>query len=317
MARVLLTSKLFDPALDHLSDHELVIPRPEGSMSTEEIVQSAREADAIICQLTDRIGEEVLAGAPRARVVATVSVGYDNVDVAAATRAGVVVCNTPGVLAETTADLAFALILAASRVLSDSERDLRQGGWKKWELDGYLGRDVYGATLGLIGYGRIGQAVARRAEGFSMRVIHTDLAPTGQPGYLDEVDDLLAEADVVSVHVPLTPDTRHLIDARRLALMKPSAVLVNTARGPVVDEEALAAALESGALFAAGIDVYEQEPKVHPRLLAAPRTVLLPHIGSASFSTRLAMANLATAAVAEVLAGGRPANTVNPEVYDN
>ncbi len=248
--------------------------------------------------------------------MATVSVGYDNIDVAAATRAGVVVCNTPGVLAETTADLAFALILAASRVLSDSERDLRRGGWKRWELDGYLGRDVYGATLGLVGYGRIGQAVARRAEGFSMRVIHTDLAPTGLPGYVETLDDLLAEADVVSVHVPLTPETRHLIDARRLALMKPTAVLVNTARGPVVDEEALAAALESGSLFAAGIDVYEQEPNVHPRLLGAPRAVLLPHIGSASSATRLAMANLATSAVADVLAGGRPPNTVNPEVFD-
>jgi glyoxylate reductase len=316
MARILLTSKLFDPALDHLSAHELVMPKPEGSMTTEEIVQAAGDVDAIICQLTDRIGDEVILGAPLARVVATVSVGYDNIDVAAATRAGVVVCNTPGVLAETTADLAFALILAASRVLSDSERDLRQGGWKRWELDGYLGRDVYGATLGLVGYGRIGQAVARRAEGFSMRVIHTDLAPTGLPGYVETLDDLLAEADVVSVHVPLTPETRHLIDARRLALMKPTAVLVNTARGPVVDEEALAAALESGSLFAAGIDVYEQEPNVHPRLLGAPRAVLLPHIGSASSATRLAMANLATSAVADVLAGGRPPNTVNPEVFD-
>jgi glyoxylate reductase len=221
------------------------------------------------------------------------------------------------VLAETTADLAFALILAASRVLSDSERDLRQGGYKKWELDGYLGQDVYGATLGLVGYGRIGQAVATRAEGFSMRVIHHDMAPTGLPGFVEDLDELLSQADVVSLHVPLTPETRHLIDARRLALMKPTAVLVNTARGPVVDEEALGAALESGQIFAAGIDVYENEPAVHPGLLAAPRAVLVPHVGSASFATRLAMAKLATAAVAEVLAGGHPANTVNPSVYEN
>jgi glyoxylate reductase len=221
------------------------------------------------------------------------------------------------VLAETTADLAFALILAASRVMSDSERDLRQGGYKKWELDGYLGQDVYGATLGLIGYGRIGQAVAKRAEGFSMRVIHHDLSPTGLAGYVEDLDELVSEADVVSLHVPLTPETHHLIDARRLALMKPTAVLVNTARGPVVDEEALGASLESGQLFAAGIDVYEHEPTVHPRLLAAPRAVLLPHIGSASFATRLAMAQLATTAVAQVLAGGWPPNTVNPEVFDS
>jgi glyoxylate reductase len=316
MARILLTSKLFDDALGALQDHELVLPKPEGSMTTDEIIQSAGDVEAIVCQLTDRIGEAVLASAPRLEVVATVSVGYDNVDVAAATRAGIPVCNTPGVLAETTADLAFALILSASRVLSDSERDLRRGNWKKWELDGYLGRDVYGATLGLVGYGRIGQAVARRAEGFSMRVIHHDLAPTGLPGYLADLDELLREADVVSLHVPLTPETHHLIDARRLAVMKPTAVLVNTARGPVVDEEALGAALESGRLFAAGVDVYEHEPTVHPRLLAAPRAVLLPHIGSASFATRLAMAKLATSAVAEVLSGGRPPNTVNPDVFD-
>jgi glyoxylate reductase len=316
MARILLTSKLFDDALGALQDHELVLPKPEGSMTTDEIIQSAGDVEAIVCQLTDRIGEAVLASAPRLEVVATVSVGYDNVDVAAATRAGIPVCNTPGVLAETTADLAFALILSASRVLSDSERDLRRGNWKKWELDGYLGRDVYGATLGLVGYGRIGQAVARRAEGFSMRVIHHDLAPTGLPGYLADLDELLREADVVSLHVPLTPETHHLIDARRLAVMKPTAVLVNTARGPVVDEEALGAALESGRLFAAGVDVYEHEPTVHPRLLAAPRAVLLPHIGSASFASRLAMAKLATSAVAEVLSGGRPPNTVNPDVFD-
>jgi glyoxylate reductase len=317
MARILFTSQLFQPALESLAGHELVLPKPEGSMSTEEIIASAQGADAIICQLTDRIGETVLAAVPGLKVVATVSVGYDNVDVQAATRAGIPVCNTPGVLAETTADLAFALILAASRVLSDSERDLRQGGYKKWELDGYLGQDVYGATLGLVGYGRIGQAVATRAEGFSMRVIHHDMAPTGLPGFVEDLDELLSQADVVSLHVPLTPETRHLIDARRLALMKPTAVLVNTARGPVVDEEALGAALESGQIFAAGIDVYENEPAVHPGLLAAPRAVLVPHVGSASFATRLAMAKLATAAVAEVLAGGHPANTVNPSVYEN
>lgn len=316
MARILLTSQLFDESLGVLSQHELDIPKPEGSMTAEEIAQSAHDVEAIICQLTDRIGEAIFTAAPHLEVVATVSVGFDNVDVAAATRAGVPVCNTPGVLAETTADLAFALILSASRGLSDSERNLRQGNWKKWELNGYLGQDVYGATLGLVGYGRIGQAVARRAEGFSMRVIHHDLAPTGMPGYVSDLDELLQQADVVSLHVPLTPETHHLIDARRLAMMKPTAVLVNTARGPVVDEEALGAALEAGKLFAAGIDVYEHEPNVHPRLLAAPRAVLLPHIGSASFATRLAMAKLATSAVAEVLAGGRPQNTVNPQVFD-
>ncbi|HLN06018.1 MAG TPA: D-glycerate dehydrogenase [Acidimicrobiales bacterium] len=315
MARVLLTSKLPEDALDPLASHLLVLPRSDDAMTASELADAARDVDAIVCQLTDRIPAPLFAAARRLLVVATVSVGYDNVDVVAATDAGVAVCNTPGVLDDTTADLAFALILAASRQLSQAERDLRQGAWTEWRFNGYLGHDVHGATLGLVGYGRIAQAVARRAEGFSMRVLHHSRRPTGVEGYVTELDDLLRSSDVVSLHVPLTAETRHLIDARRLALFKPTAVLVNTARGPVVDEEALAGALEASQLFAAGLDVYEHEPMVHPRLLAAPRTVLLPHIGSASFSTRAAMAHLATTAVAEVLAGRRPPNTVNPEVF--
>jgi glyoxylate reductase len=175
----------------------------------------------------------------------------------------------------------------------------------------YLGRDVHGATLGVVGYGRIGRAVARRAAGFDMRVLHHARTPTGEPGYVADVDELLSAADIVSLHVPLNDATRHLIDRRRLELMKPTAVLVNTARGPVVDEEALAEALESGRLFAAGLDVFEAEPKVHPRLLAAPRTVLLPHIGSASVATRTRMAQVAAEGVRAALAGSSPKNRVN------
>jgi glyoxylate reductase len=316
MARILITSRLPDDALDPIVGHELMMPEPGKHLTTDEIAHSVRDVDAIVCHLKDRIDAAVFALASRLAVVATVSVGYDNVDIDAATRSGVAVCHTPGVLDDTTADLAFALILAASRLLSDSERDLRTGGWTDWQFDAYLGRDVYGATLGLVGYGRIARAVARRAEGFSMRVLHHARRPTGLQGCVIELDGLLPMADVVSLHVPLTSETLHLIDARRLALMKPTAVLVNTSRGPVVDEEALCAALESGRLFAAGLDVYENEPSVNPRLLAAPRTVLLPHVGSASFATRLAMARLATTAAAEVLAGGRPPNTVNPAVYE-
>ncbi|MGA2803132.1 MAG: D-glycerate dehydrogenase [Acidimicrobiales bacterium] len=316
MARILVTSPLPDGAFGPLADHELTAPEPGRSLTTEEIAEASRDVDAIVCQLKDRISEAVFAAAPRLKVVATVSVGYDNVDIGAATRAGVAVCHTPGVLDDTVADLAFALILSSSRLLSESERDLRAGGWTGAHFDGYLGRDVHGATLGLVGYGRIARAVARRAEGFSMRVLHHARRPTGLEGCVTELDDLLAMADVVSLHVPLTEYTHHLIDARRIALMKPTAVLVNTSRGPVVDEEALAAALESGRLFAAGLDVYEKEPAVHPRLLAAPRTVLLPHVASATFATRLAMARLAAAGAAEVLAGRRPPNTVNPEVFD-
>jgi glyoxylate reductase len=214
------------------------------------------------------------------------------------------------VLDETTADLAFTLILAASRLAHDAEDDLRTGRWKGWGITRYLGRDVHGATLGLVGFGRIGRAVARRAQGFDMEVLHHTRRDSGMPGYVADLDELLARADVVSLHVPGGEATRQLIDARRLALMPAHAVLVNTARGTVVDEAALAAALHAGRLFAAGIDVYEREPEIHPDLLTAPRTVLLPHVGSASQATRTRMAQLATAAVATVLDGGIPPNVV-------
>jgi len=268
---------------------------------------------AILALGNDRIDAGLLdAAGPGLRVVSLASMGFDGVDQRAAAERGVVVTHTPGVLAETTADLAFALILAAARLTSTAESDLRRGLWPGWGIGQYLGHDVHGAVLGVVGWGRIGQAVARRATGFDMTVLHHARRPTGAPGYIADLDDLLAAADIVSLHVPLGPQTHHLIDERRLALMKPTAVLVNTARGPVVDEPALAAALRSGALFAAGLDVYEQEPAVHPDLLAAPRTVLLPHIGSATVETRTAMARLAARGVVTALAGGIPANAVSP-----
>jgi lactate dehydrogenase-like 2-hydroxyacid dehydrogenase len=247
-------------------------------------------------------------------VVANVAVGFDNVDVAAATAAGIVVTNTPGVLTDTTADIAWSLILAAARRTSEAERALRTGQWTEFRFDGWLGQDVTGATLGIVGYGRIGQAVAARAAGFGMVVLHHSRRETGAPGFVASLDELLARADIVSLHAPLTAETRHLIGAAELARMKPTAVLVNTARGPMVDEEALADALEAGRLFAAGLDVYVGEPAVNPRLLAAPRTVLYPHIGSASVATRLRMARMAAGNVAAVLAGRPAPNPVNPEV---
>jgi glyoxylate reductase len=315
LSRVLVTRELPPGGLDPLVEagHELV-QRPDDTPFTHaELTAAVADADALVCVLSDRIDAEVLAaGAPRLKVVASVAVGYDNIDVGAAVQCGVAVCNTPGVLDETTADLAFLLILAASRLASDAEADLRAGRWHRWGINQYLGRDVHGAILGLVGFGRIGQAVARRAAGFGMEVRHHTRTDTGLPGWVPDLDTLLREADVVSLHVPLSDDTRHLIDARRLAFMKRDAVLVNTARGPVVDEEALAAALEAGALLAAGLDVYEHEPDVHPRLLAAPRTVLLPHIGSASLATRTRMAQVAAEGTAAVLAGKTPANLVTP-----
>jgi glyoxylate reductase len=316
VARVLVTRQLPDGGLDPLAraGHEIVPPRDDDTpLSPEELAKAAADVDAVVCVLTDRIDAELLRGAaPRLRVVADVAVGYDNIDVATAAELGIAVCNTPGVLDETTADLAFLLILAAARRSTDAEADLREGRWLGFRMNRFLGQDVHGRTLGVVGFGRIGQAVARRGAGFGMNVIHHARRDTAMPGYVADLDELLRVSDVVTLHVPLTPDTTKLIDARRLALMKPTAVLVNTARGPVVDEEALARALDDGALFGAGIDVYEREPEVHPRLLAAPHAVLLPHIGSASEATRRRMAELACEGVVGVLAGERPPNLVTP-----
>jgi glyoxylate reductase len=310
--RVLVTRRLPDGGLAPLEGHELIGPKPDDApYSPEELRALAPEVDAIVCLLTDRMDASVLAaGASRLKVIGNVAVGFDNVDLRAAAEHGIVVCNTPGVLDETTADTAFLLMLAAARLASEAERDLRSGVWARWGINEYLGQDVHGAALGIVGYGRIGRAVARRATGFGMQVMHHSRTDSGEPGFIADLDTLVAEADFVSLHVPGGDATHHLIDARRLALMKPTSVLVNTARGTVVDEAALADALHRGRIFAAGVDVYEHEPEIHPRLLDAPHTVLLPHIGSASYATRRRMAELATSAVATVLAGGTPPNVV-------
>jgi len=316
MGRVLVTRHLPAGGLDPLvaDGHEIVQREADEPLTHDHLVAAVGGVDAVMCLLTDRVDADVVAAAAAAgvRVVANVAVGFDNIDLDACAGAGIAVCNTPGVLDETTADLAFALILAASRLLSEAERDLRSGRWTGWGIGQHLGMDVHGATLAVVGFGRIGRAVARRATGFGMRVLHHTRHPTGEPGWVDDLDSLLAEADVVSLHVPLNDASRHLLDARRLGLLKPTAVVVNTARGPVVDEDALAAALEDGHVFAAGLDVYEREPAVHPRLLRAPRTVLLPHIGSASVATRTRMARLAASGVCDVLAGRIPPNLVAP-----
>jgi glyoxylate reductase len=314
VARVLVTRVLPDGGLDPLvaAGHEIVQRPGDTPYTAAELAAAVVDVDAVVCLLTDRIDQTVLAAGAegRLRVVANVAVGYDNIDVAAARGLEIAVCNTPGVLDETTADLAFLLILAACRLGSEAERDVRRGAWKGWGVRQYLGRDVHGAVLGLVGYGRIGAAVARRAQGFGMRVLHHTRRDTSVPGYTASLDALLEAADIVSLHVPLTQSTRHLIGARELALMGSDAVLVNTARGPVVDEEALADALHDGTIFAAGLDVYEREPEIQPRLLDAPRTVLLPHIGSATQATRATMARMACAGVVAVLAGERPPNLV-------
>lgn len=310
MATVLITQRLLEGSLEPLETdgHELIQPGQSGPMSEDELLDAVRRVDGVVCTLTDRITAAVLeAGArERLKVVGTASVGFDHIDVAAAKRLGVAVCNTPGVLDESTADLAFFLILAAARRTSDSEADLRAGAWTGPTLAGHLGVDVHGATLGLVGFGRIARQVARRAEGFGMRVLHHSRRDTGEAGYVGVLEDLLALADIVSLHVPLDTSTRHLIGPAQLAAMRPSSILVNTARGPVVDEAALADALEAGRIFGAGLDVYENEPAVDPGLLAARHVTLLPHVGSATLATRKAIGRLACQGVDDLLAGRAP-----------
>jgi glyoxylate reductase len=275
-------------------------------------------ADALVCLPRDPVPGGLLRAAPRLRLVANTAVGTDNVDLATAAALGIAVTNTPDVLTEATADFAFALLLAAARRLGEGERLVRAGAWKGWALDLLLGVDLAGATLGIIGLGRIGRAVARRAAGFGMTLVHAGGAPdaTTPPSRAVPIDELLAVSDFVSIHCPLTPATRNLVDAAALARMKPTAVIVNTARGPIVDEAALADALDAGRIFAAGLDVFAAEPVIHPRLLACDRAVLAPHLGSATTSVRTQMATMSAEAVRSVLADERPAHLVDPSMWE-
>jgi glyoxylate reductase len=290
------------------------LPPPRATLLTR-----ARDADGIISLLTERVDDELLAACPRLRAVCNVAVGFDNIDVAAATRAGVFVTNTPGVLTDTTADFAFALLMAAARRVVEGDRYTRSGAWKTWEPGLLLGTDLYGATLGLIGVGQIGSAVARRAQGFAMRVLYHDaVARPDLEAQLGleraDLDTVLRQADFVSLHVPLLPETHHLIGDRELALMRPSAVLVNTSRGPVVDGAALYRALSQGRPAAAALDVTEAEPiALDDPLLTLPNLVVTPHIASGSLRTRSRMADMAVDNVLTALGGGVPPNCVNPQ----
>lgn len=294
MARCFVTRRLPGRALDRLAaEHEVDVWREPRPPSPDELRGRVAEAEGLLCLLTDRVDAEVLAAAPRLRVISNYAVGVDNVDLEAARARGVPVGNTPDVLTETTADLAWALMLASARRLPDGIAAVRDGEWVTWEPGWLLGRDVHGATLGIVGPGRIGRAVARRAEGFGMQVLTA--------GRGDDLGELLARADYVSLHTPLTPETRHLIDADALGRMRPTAYLVNTARGGLVDQRALAAALHDGSIAGAALDVTDPEPLPpdHP-LLASPNLVVLPHVGSATHATRERMAELA---VENLLAG--------------
>jgi glyoxylate reductase len=342
--RVFVTRRLPGDALDRLAQHAEVdlwpgdLPPPY-----DELHRRTAAADALICLLTDRIDAALIDAAPRLRVISAVAVGYDNIDLAAATARAIPIGNTPGVLTETTADLAFALMLAVARRITEADRFVRDGKWQTWDPDLLLGYDVYGATLGIIGYGKIGQAVARRAAGFAMRVLYASrkttpsagaaLAPPGPAPELTragrarpprtngpspvDLDTLLRESDFVSLHVPLTADTYHLIAEPQLRAMKRTAILVNTARGAVIDQPALVRALEEGWIAGAGLDVAEVEPAPpDDPILRAPNAVLLPHIGSASHATRGRMASIAVDNCIAGLRGDRLPYCVNPEVYE-
>ena len=321
---VLVTRRLPAPAMTRLAARcDLFVHEGDDAMPRAELLDRIAGRAGAVTLLTDRVDEELLGAAgPQLRIVANYAVGYDNIDVAACTARGVLVSNTPEVLSEATADLAFALLLAAARRVAEGDRWIRAGRPWVWGPQFLLGGEVHGKQLGLIGFGRIGQAVARRALGFAMSVVYADVR--AQPASVErelgatrvELRELLAGSDFVSIHTTLTDQTRRLLDAERLAWMKPTAVLVNTARGPIVDEAALAAALRAGRLRAAGLDVYEHEPEVHPDLLACPQAVLLPHLGSATDETRQAMADLAVDNLLTALDGGRPPTAVNPEVLD-
>jgi glyoxylate reductase len=285
----------------------------------EEVLRRVKDKDGLICLLTEKVNEDLLKMAPKLRIAANVAVGFDNLDVAACTKRGVAATNTPGVLDETTADFAWTLLMAVARRLSEGEALARSGNWKNWDLDQLVGTDVWGKTLGIVGFGRIGRAVARRASGFQMKVIYTDAVRPAEAvekelkAEFREMDALLGESDFISVHVPLLPETRGLFNAPTFQRMKPTAFLINTSRGPVVDEAALVAALESGKIAGAGLDVYENEPFIHPGL-KRPNVVLAPHIASASLETRTKMACIAAQNVVALFAGQRPPNILNPEV---
>ncbi|HPO14323.1 MAG TPA: D-glycerate dehydrogenase [Candidatus Hydrogenedentes bacterium] len=293
----------------------------DGVIERKDLVEGVRGVDALLCILTDSIDAEVMdAAGPQLKIIANYAVGYNNIDVAAATQRRIPVTNTPGVLTETTADLAWALLMAAARRLGESERLLRAGRWAGWGPMLFLGVDIHGKTLGIYGMGRIGQAMARRAKGFDMRVIYHDQTPIAQEleqqlnaAYVDKAA-LLAESDFLSIHCPLTPETRHAFGEAEFKAMKPTAVIINSARGPIIDEKALAHALNNNVIFAAGLDVFEDEPAIHPDLLECQNAVLIPHLGSASQETRGRMAEIAAANILARLNGQTPPACVNPEI---
>jgi glyoxylate reductase len=313
------TRQLFQAARTILDEHFQVDYWKGDKLSRADLLKHVADKDGLVCLLTEKVDEELLSAAPKLRIAATVSVGYDNIDVPACTKHKVVATNTPGVLDDTTADFAWTLLMAVARRLLEGDSWMRSGIWNGWDLDQLVGGDVWGKTLGILGFGRIGRGVARRALGFQMRVLYNDAvrAPADVEKELNaefvDRDRLFRESDFISLHVPLLPDTRHLISNDNLEKMKRTAFLVNTSRGPVVDEAALAEALENGKIAGAALDVFEHEPKVHPALLTRKDVILTPHMASASLDTRTKMAVMAANNVVALFEGRRPPNALNAD----
>lgn len=299
-------------------------PEPDRIWTKQELIEKLRAKDynGLFCLLTNPIDAEVMDAMPGIKIIANMAVGYNNIDVAEATRRGIAVSNTPGVLTDTTADFAWALLMSAARRVAEGDRFIREGRFHGWGPLMMIGQDIHGKTLGIIGFGRIGRALAKRATGFDMQVLYydntpadaeTDSALNARPVNMEE---LLEQSDYVSIHTDYNPSSHHLIGAPELARMKPTAYLINSARGPIVDEAALVEALKTGQIAGAGLDVFEREPEIHPGLLECQNAVLAPHIASASLDTRNAMGMMAVENIIAVLSGERPPNIVNPEIYE-
>jgi lactate dehydrogenase-like 2-hydroxyacid dehydrogenase len=319
---VLVTKRIFQEAIDFLKQHaDVEYVESDDGLPADELMRRIRGKRGVVSQLMDKFTPQVLDQLADVRVISNVAVGFDNIDVPAATRHKIFVTNTPDVLTDTTADFAFALLMAAARRVVEGHQFVHSGGWNKWRIDLLVGQDVHHATLGIFGMGRIGQAVARRGRGFSMRILYHDAVRASEAVERElgaefvSAERVLRESDFVSLHVPLLPETRHFIGGDQLRMMKKTAILVNAARGPVVDEAALAAALEEGVIAGAGLDVFENEPKVHPTLLKLTNVVLAPHIASASIATRLKMSMMAVENVVAGIEGRRPPNLLNPELW--
>jgi gluconate 2-dehydrogenase len=318
--KVLVTREVFDETLQYLTVHcEVDSNQEDIALTPNVLAERLADKDGVICSLTDRIDSALLERCPKLKIVANIAVGYNNIDVPACTARRIMASNTPGVLDDSTADLAWTLMLGAARRVTEVERKVRAGEWTGWRLKQWLGTDVHHATLGIVGMGRIGQAIARRAAGFDMRVLYHNRKRVAEEierklnASWKSLDELLRDADFIVLQVPYSPATHHLIGADELAKMKPGAILINSTRGGVVDDAALIAALRNGTIRAAGLDVFENEPNLNPGFLELDNVVLAPHIGSSTEATRRAMAMTAAKNAVVALTGGIPPNLINPE----